>query len=64
MVIDLDHVTRCHPVAAVLLDAVIDEVVRRGRAGGDRGPQGPAVAGRPAEFPTRAEALAHLAGTT
>jgi len=30
VVVDLDHVTRCHPVAAVLLDSIIDEVARRG----------------------------------
>jgi glutaminase len=26
LIVDLDHVTRCHPVAAALLDRIIDEI--------------------------------------
>lgn len=64
VVIDLDHVTRCHPVAAVLLDSIIDEVTRRGVrvVSVDRSIRG--LLAVSAEFPTRAEALAHLNAPT
>jgi glutaminase len=59
LVIDLDHVTRCHPVASALLDAMIDLI-------GSRGVTVVTVDGRQrrlltsaAEFTTRAEALDH-----
>jgi len=64
VVVDLDHVTRCHPVAAVLLDAVIDEVVRRGVQVVTVDRSGRRLLAAPLECATRAEALAHLSGAT
>ena len=62
VVVDLDHVTQCQPVAAALLDSIIDEVTRRGVAvvTVDRGRRRLLAASQ--EFATRTEALAHLAG--
>jgi glutaminase len=62
VVVDLDHVTQCHPVAAVLLDSIIDEVTRRGVTvvTVDRG--GRHLLSASAEFTTRAAAFAHLIG--
>ena len=62
LVIDLDHVTRCHPVAAALLDAMVVEI----EAGGvtvvtvDR--RGRRLLVASAEFTTRVDALAHCRG--
>jgi len=60
VVVDLDHVTRCHPVAAVLLDAIIDEVTRRGIRVVTVDRRGRGLLSASAEFPTRAEAMDHL----
>jgi len=60
-VIDLDHVTRCHPVAAVLLDSIIDEVTRRGIRVVTVDRRGRGLLSASAEFPTRSEAMDHLA---
>jgi anti-anti-sigma regulatory factor len=62
LVIDLDHVTRCHPVAAALLDAMIGEI----EAGGvtvvtvDR--RGRRLLASSGEFTARADALALCGG--
>ena len=60
VVIDLDHVTRCHPVAAVLLDSIIDEVARRGIRVVTVDRRGRGLLSASAEFPTRSEAMDHL----
>jgi len=60
VVVDLDHVTRCHPVAAVLLDSIIDEVTRRGIRVVTVDRRGRGLLSASAEFPTRAEAMDHL----
>lgn len=64
VVVDLTHVTRCHPVAAVLLDSVVEEVVRRGVAVVTVDPSGRRLLAAAAEFASRDDALAHLAGPT
>jgi glutaminase len=61
VVVDLDHVTRCHPASAVLLDSIIDEVARRGVRVVTVDGRGRGLLAASAEFPTRAEALDHLA---
>ena len=63
VVIDLDHVTRCHPVAAVLLDSIIGEVARHGVTVVTVDHRSRSLLAATAEFPSRAEALAHLSGT-
>ena len=60
MVIDLDHVTRCQPVAVVLLDAIIDEAARFGLGVATVDRRGRTLLHASAEFPTRAEAVAFL----
>ena len=62
VVVDLDHVTVCHPVAAVLLDAIVDEVTRRGVTVVTVDRSGRRLLAASAEFTTRGEALAHLNG--
>jgi glutaminase len=62
VVVELDHVTGCHPVATVLLDAVIDEVSRKGITVVTVDRSGRHLLHARAEFPTRAEALDHVGG--
>jgi glutaminase len=62
VVIDLDHVTSCQPVAVVLLDAIIDEAVRRGLGVVTVDRRARTLLHAPAEFPTRAGAAAFLRG--
>ena len=64
VVVDLDHVTQCHPVAAILLNSVIDEVAGRGVRVVTADRSGRRLLAASAEFATRAEALAHLTGGT
>jgi glutaminase len=64
VVIDLDHVTRCHPVAAVLLDSIILEVARRGVTVVTVDHRGRNLLAAAAEFASRAEALSDLTGAT
>ena len=63
VVIDLDHVTSCQPVAVVLLDAIIDEAVRSGLGVVTVDRRGRTLLHAPAEFPTRAGAVAFLRGS-
>jgi len=60
VVVDLDHVTMCQPVAAALLDSIIDEVTRRGVTVVTVDRSGRRLLAASEEFTTRAEALAHL----
>jgi glutaminase len=60
IVLDLDHVTRCHPVAALLFDAIIEQLDRRGVAVVTVDRQGRRMVASAAEFATRAEALASV----
>lgn len=62
VVVDLDHVTQCHPVAAVLLDSIVDEVTRLGVTVVTVDRSARRLLAASTEFATRAEALAHLAG--
>jgi glutaminase len=62
VVVELDHVTGCHPVAAVLLDATIDEVMRHGITVVTVDRSGRRLVHGAAEFSTRDEALAYLTG--
>lgn len=62
VVVDLDHVTVCHPVAAVLLGSIVDEVARRGVTVVTVDRSGRHLLAASAEFTTRAEAIAHLTG--
>jgi hypothetical protein len=55
-------VTRCHPVAVVLLDSIIDEVTRRGMAVVTVDRSGGRLMAGSAEFTARAEALTYLTG--
>jgi len=57
IVLDLDHVTRCHPVAALLFDSIVDQLARRGVLVVTVDRQGRAMITSSAEFPTRAEAV-------
>jgi glutaminase len=63
MVVDLTHVTRCHPVAAVLLDAMIDQIRDRGVTVVTVDRLGRGLLVSAAEFATRAEALGFCRGT-
>ncbi len=63
VVVDLDHVTRCHPVAALLLDAILGEVARHGVTVVTVDHRGRRLLAASAEFPSRAEAVAHVTGT-
>jgi len=60
LVIDLGHVTRCHPVAVVLLDSMIGLIESRGVTVVTVDRRERRLLAASAEFPTRAEALAHL----
>jgi glutaminase len=60
VVIDLDHVTRCQPVAVLLLDAIIDEAARFGLGVATVDRRGRTLLHAPAEFPTRSDAVAFL----
>jgi glutaminase len=60
VVVELDHVTGCHPVATVLLDATIAEVTRHGITVVTVDRSARRLLHAAAEFTTRAEALAHL----
>ena len=51
VVIDLDHVTSCEPVARLLLDAIIDEAVRYGLGVATVDGRGRSLLRAPAEFP-------------
>jgi glutaminase len=57
LVIDLSHVTRCHPVAAALLDSVIDLIAGRGVIVVTADRLQRRLLEASAEFPTRSEAL-------
>ena len=58
IVLDLDHVTRCHPVAALLFDSIIGQLARRGVPVVTVDRQSRAMILSSAEFATRAEAVA------
>ncbi len=58
LVIDLGHVTRCHPVAAALLDAMIEQLGTRGVTVVTVDRLGRGLLASSGEFATRAEALA------
>lgn len=58
MVIDLDHVTRCHPIAATLLAAVVDELGTWGLTVVTVDQGGRNLLDADAEFATLAEAVA------
>lgn len=60
MVIDLGHVTRCHPVATSLLDSMIGLIESRVVEVVTVDCRERRLLVAPAEFATRAEALAHL----
>jgi len=62
VVVDLDHVTLCHPVATALLDSIIDEVTGRGVTVVTVDRSRRRLLAASAEFTTRSEALAHLTG--
>ena len=64
LVIDLEHVTRCHPVAAALLDAMIGLIQDRGVTVVTVDPHGRGLLASSGEFATRAEAVHLLAGAT
>jgi len=59
VVIDLSHVTRCHPVAAALLDRMIGTIADRGVTVVTVDRLGRGLLAASAEFATRSEALAH-----
>jgi len=59
-VIDLGHVTRCHPVAAALLDSMIELIESRGVPVVTVDRRERRLLRASAEWATRAEALAHL----
>lgn len=63
IVVDLDHVTGFHPVAVLLVDAIIDQLARRGVSVVTVDRQGRGMVVASGQFLTRAEALAHLRGT-
>ena len=63
LVIDLEHVTRCHPAAAALLDSVIERIASRGVAVVTVDRLGRRLLRSSAEFPTRSEALAWCRST-
>ena len=60
LIVDLDHVTGCNPIAAGLLDVVIAELSQRGLAIVTVDQQGRTLVRAAAEFATVAEAQAHL----
>ena len=60
IVLDLDHVTRCHPVAALLFDSIIEQLARRGVPVVTVDRRGRAMVTSSAEFATRAEAVASV----
>jgi len=62
LVIDLGLVTRCHPVAAALLDAMIGQIAACGVTVVTVDRLGRGLLESTAEFPTRAEALAFCRG--
>ena len=62
VVVDLTHVTRCHPAAAALLDAMVDQIGRRGVTVVTVDPLGRGLLVSSAEFATRAEALEFCRG--
>jgi glutaminase len=62
LVIDLGHVTRCHPVAAALLDSVIERIASRDVTVVTVDRLGRRLLRASAEFPTRSEALAWCRG--
>ena len=59
LVIDLDHVTRCHPVAAALFESMIERIGSQGVAVVTVDRRGRRLLRSSAEFTNRAEALAH-----
>jgi len=60
IVMDVDSATRCHPVAALVLDAIIEEVARRGIRVVTVDRQGRRMLQGEAEFADRAGAVAYL----
>ena len=62
LVIDLSHVTRCHPVAAALLVAMIARIGSLGVTVVTVDRYGRGLLAPSAEFTTRADALAHCRG--
>jgi glutaminase len=62
IVLDLDHVTRCHPVAALLFDAIIEQLSGRGVVVVTVDRQGRGMVASSAEFADRPGAVAHLRG--
>lgn len=59
LVIDLDHVTRCHPVAATLLDTMIGEIEDGGVTVVTVDRRGRRLLVSSSEFTSRADAVAH-----
>lgn len=60
IVLDLDHVTRFHPVAALLFDAIVDQLSGRGVVVVTVDRQARRLVGTATEFPTRDAALSGL----
>jgi len=60
IVLDLDHVTRCHPVAALLFDSIIEQLARRGVPVVTVDRQARGMVASSAEFATRVEAVADI----
>ena len=60
IVLDLAHVTRCHPVAALLFDSIIEQLARRGVPVVTVDRQARGMVASSAEFATRAEAVADI----
>ncbi len=62
LILDLGHVTRCHPVAAALLDAMIEQIESRGVTVVTVDRRERRLLASSAEFTTRSEALARCRG--
>ena len=62
IVLDLDHVTRCHPVAALLFDSIVGQLAGRGVPVVTVDRQARGMIASSAEFATRAEAVAGARG--
>ena len=60
LVVDLDHVTRCHPIAAALLDRIIDEITDWGVTVVTVDKGGRRLLQASAEFASMADALVGL----
>lgn len=60
LIVDLTHVTRCHPIAAALLDRIVDEISGWGVSVVTVDPSGRRLLRAPAEFESVADALTGL----